>query len=165
MTSRAAASPIATSAAVAAGASASTAPTVSSSTAAASISAAIIARPTFVRRPSVETLATRSRRVALTQGGLGERVSNADRFTGQQSHVRRLNRALLSARRRVHLAALILHFLNFFFDRVDDMVEFLELLKEVGDVEESVAIEANVHKRRLHAGKHACDTAFIDAAN
>src|SRR5579859_3179466 len=138
---------------------------ISSSTAATSISAALIARPTFVRGPSVETFATWSRRVALAQGWLGERVSNTDRFAGQQSHIRRLDRALLSACRRVHLAALILHFLNFFFDRVDDMVEFLELLKEVGDVEESVAIEANVHKRRLHAGKHACDTAFIDAAN
>src|SRR5579864_6169029 len=163
MTSRSAAS--ATSTAVAAGASASTAPAVSSSTAAASISAAIVARPRFVRGSSVEIFATRSWRVALAQGRLGESVSNADCFTGQQSHIRRLDGSLLSACRRVHLSALILHFLNFFFDRVDDMVEFLEFLQEVGDVEESVAIEANIHKRGLHAGKHACDTAFIDAAN
>lgn len=113
----------------------------------------------------METFATWNWRVALARGWLGESVSNADRFTGQQGHIHGLYGSLLSACRRVHLAALILHFLNFFFDRVDDMVEFLELLKEVGDVEESVTIEANVHKRRLHAGKHACDTALIDAAN
>jgi hypothetical protein len=118
-----------------------------------------------MRGPSAEAFATRSWRIALALGCLGEHVSNADRFTGQQSHVRRLDGTLLGACRRVHLSALILHFLNFFFDRVDDMVEFLEFLQEISYVEESVAIEANVHKRRLHAGKHACDTAFIDAAN
>src|SRR6185437_1825162 len=162
MTSWAAASVIAP---ATTGAPPSTAPAVSSSTAATSISAAVIAWPTFVRGPSVETFATWSRRVALARRWLGEGISDADRFAGQQSHIRGLDGSLISACRRVHLSALILHLLNFFFDRVDDMVEFLEFLQEVGDVKESIAIEANVHKRRLHAGKHACDTALIDAAN
>lgn len=162
MTSRTAASAIAP---TATGASAPTATAVSSSTAAASVSAAIVARPPFVRGPSVEILATWSCAMALARGWLGECVSHADRFAGQQGHVRGLNGSLIRAGRRVHLSALILHFLDFFFDRVDDMVEFLELLEKVGDVEESVAIEANVHKRRLHAGKHACDSSFVYAAD
>jgi hypothetical protein len=111
----------------------------------------------------VETFATWH--VAEARSWLGECVSDADRFAWQQSHIRGLDGPLISACRRVHLSALILHLLNFFFDRVDDMVEFLEFLQEVGDVEEGVAIEADVHKRRLHAGKHACDTTFVDAAN
>jgi len=113
----------------------------------------------------VGTFATWSWRVALARGRLGECVSDADGFPGQQGHIHGLDGSLISACRRVHLSALIRHFLSFFFDGVDDMVEFLEFLEEVGDVEECVAIEANVHEGRLHAGKHACDSSFVDAAD
>jgi hypothetical protein len=38
------------------------------------------------------------------------------------------------------------------------------LLHEVGDVEEGVALQANLHEGRLHAGKHARDAAVVDGA-
>ena len=41
----------------------------------------------------------------------------------------------------------------------------LEVFKNVADVEECVAIQADVHESRLHAGEDACDFSFIDAAD
>jgi hypothetical protein len=63
------------------------------------------------------------------------------------------------------LAALVLHFLNFFFSGGYDVVEFFEIFEEVADVEEGVAIESDFDEGRLHAGQHARDTAFVDASN
>jgi hypothetical protein len=66
---------------------------------------------------------------------------------------------------RKYLAALFLHLLHFLFDGRDDLVVLLDSFEEVADVEEGVAIEADIHKGRLHAGQHASDTAFVNAAN
>jgi len=41
----------------------------------------------------------------------------------------------------------------------------LEVLKNVADVEKSVAIQADIHESRLHAGEDACDFSFVDAAD
>src|SRR5690348_4980684 len=54
-------------------------------------------------------------------------------------------------RRRAMIFRVLIHVFNF--------------LEEIADVEEGVAIEANVDKGRLHAGKHACDSPFVDAAD
>ena len=42
-----------------------------------------------------------------------------------------------------------------------DVIVVLEMFQEIADVQEGVAIEATVHKRRLHSGKNACDPAFV----
>jgi hypothetical protein len=47
--------------------------------------------------------------------------------------------------------------------RGDVIVEFLDTFKEVGDVQEGVAIESDIDKGRLHAWQHACDTTFVNA--
>src|ERR1051325_971099 len=41
----------------------------------------------------------------------------------------------------------------------------LEVFKNVADVEKSVAIQANVHESRLHAGEDASNFSFVDAAD
>jgi len=41
---------------------------------------------------------------------------------------------------------------------------FFLLFEEIRDVEESVALEAEVHKRGLHAGKNPGDTALVNGA-
>jgi len=45
------------------------------------------------------------------------------------------------------------------------MIVVFKIFENVADIEERVTIETDVHERRLHAGKDACDFAFIDAAN
>jgi hypothetical protein len=41
---------------------------------------------------------------------------------------------------------------------------FALLFKKIGDVEESVALKADIDKSRLHAGQHAGDASLIDGA-
>jgi hypothetical protein len=41
----------------------------------------------------------------------------------------------------------------------------LEIFEDVADVQEGIAIEADIHERRLHAGEDAGDFAFVDAAD
>ena len=45
------------------------------------------------------------------------------------------------------------------------MIVILEIFEDVTDVEESVAIETDVHESGLHAGKDAGDFPFVDAAD
>src|SRR5260370_19813208 len=45
------------------------------------------------------------------------------------------------------------------------MIVVLEVFENVADVEESVAIEANVHESGLHTGEDAGDSSFVDAAD
>src|SRR6266567_573248 len=45
------------------------------------------------------------------------------------------------------------------------VIVVLEIFENVADVEESVAIEANVHESRLHTGEDAGDSSFVDAAD
>ena len=59
----------------------------------------------------------------------------------------------------------LLHLLDLALNGGDNVVVIFQIFKEVADVEESVAIEADIDEGRLHAGKHAGNTAFIDAAN
>ena len=49
------------------------------------------------------------------------------------------------------------------FARLDLLV--LERLRDVVDVEKSVALESDVHERRLHAGEHPRDAALVQAAD
>jgi hypothetical protein len=45
------------------------------------------------------------------------------------------------------------------------MIVVFEILEDVADIQEGVAIEADVDESRLHARKDASDFAFVDAAN
>src|SRR6266567_4772646 len=45
------------------------------------------------------------------------------------------------------------------------VIVVLEVFENVADVEESVAIEANVHESGLHTGEDAGDSSFVDAAD
>jgi len=45
------------------------------------------------------------------------------------------------------------------------VIVVLEIFENIADVKESVAIEADFDKGRLHAGQHACDFAFVDASD
>jgi hypothetical protein len=45
------------------------------------------------------------------------------------------------------------------------VIVVLKIFENVADVEESIAIEADVHERRLHAWKDASDSAFVDATD
>jgi hypothetical protein len=45
------------------------------------------------------------------------------------------------------------------------VVEIVEVVDDVRDVEEAVALESEVDKRRLHAGKYLRDAALVDIAD
>ena len=45
------------------------------------------------------------------------------------------------------------------------VIVIFKIFENVADVQEGVAIEANVHESGLHAGKHAGDAAFVDATD
>src|ERR1700684_1934394 len=67
--------------------------------------------------------------------------------------------------RRKDLSALRFHLLDFVLDGGDDVVEILNFFQEIAHVQESVAIEANLHKGGLHTWQHASNFAFVDAPN
>ena len=46
-----------------------------------------------------------------------------------------------------------------------ELVELGERVHDVGDVEEAVALEAEVDEGRLHAGQHLGHPAFVDVAD
>ena len=47
----------------------------------------------------------------------------------------------------------------------DLVVFFLVLVEEVGNVKESITFEADIHKRRLHAGEHTADAPLVNATH
>jgi hypothetical protein len=51
------------------------------------------------------------------------------------------------------------------FRFLKDLVVFFLVFIKVGNVKEGVAFEADINKRRLHAGKHAADASFVNAAD
>ena len=48
---------------------------------------------------------------------------------------------------------------------VGQIVVVLLQVHEIGDIEESIALQADVDKRRLHAGQHAGNTALVDGSS
>ena len=64
-----------------------------------------------------------------------------------------------------HHAALLLHFFDFAFDGVDYVIVIFQIFEEVADIQEGVAIQTDIDEGRLHAGQHARDAAFVDAAD
>jgi hypothetical protein len=45
------------------------------------------------------------------------------------------------------------------------VVVILEIFENVADVQEGIAIQADIDECRLHTGKNASDSAFVDAAD
>jgi hypothetical protein len=45
------------------------------------------------------------------------------------------------------------------------VIVILKIFENVADVQEGIAIQADINERRLHAGKNAGDSAFVDAAD
>jgi hypothetical protein len=87
--------------------------------------------------------------------GLGRKfrwdfVRMTDAFSGKRFYVRRF--------------AVSWHCRRHAFVRVA-MIIILEVLENVADVEEGVAIETDIDERRLHTGEDSGDSAFVDAAN
>src|ERR1700676_145070 len=70
-------------------------------------------------------------------------------FGGRCGRRRRLlGGRLFAGGRSEHGAALLFHFFDLALYRGDDMVVVFEIFEEVADIEESVAIEANIDKGR-----------------
>src|SRR5579885_479868 len=95
------------------------------------------------------------------------------RSGGRHDHRRRFHRRLFRPDRRGDLCrgrqrhgrgTALIHLQNFFFDAGDDLVVLLVVLEKVRDIEECVALQPDVHKRRLHAGQHPRHPAFVDAS-
>ena len=80
-------------------------------------------------------------------------------------HINRLDYRRSPGIRRENLPALLFHLLGLVLDSGDDVVQLFNLFHEVADVQEGVAIEANLHKGRLHAWQHACNFAFVDTSD
>jgi hypothetical protein len=45
------------------------------------------------------------------------------------------------------------------------VIVIFQIFKNVGDIEECVAVETDVDESRLHTGKNASDAAFVNAAD
>ncbi len=76
---------------------------------------------------------------------MGERLAgqNLDHRRGSRRNRRRL--------RRVSMTMVV--------------IVIFEVFEDVADVQECVAVQPDIHERRLHTGKHAGDPAFVDAAD
>ncbi len=149
-------------------ASATTAPETAAIIAPAAFEAArrttVVARSrVLLRRTGRRRLRLRARlRVFYADGFAGQGFGNG----GRRLNVSRLERGgMPGGIGSENLAALVLHFVFFILDGGNHVVEVFDFLEEIADVEEGVAIEADVHKGRLHAGKHASDFSFVDAAD
>ena len=76
--------------------------------------------------------------------------------------------AAVDGRRGKHFAALLRHGLRGPLDiRLDgrDVVVILEMFQEIADVQEGVAIEADIHEGRLHSRKNACDPTLVETSD
>ena len=80
-------------------------------------------------------------------------------------HIKRLDDRRSAGIRGENLSALLFHLLGFVLNSRDDVVQLFNLFHEVADVQEGIAIEANLHKGRLHAWQHARNFAFVDASD
>src|SRR5579863_277296 len=113
-----------------------------------------IARPAFARRGPAHIIPAPL--VGHVAWSVLRRAARSDGFTGQWcNHRRRGGLLQFSARWGDRLGSVVIHALIRFFD----------FLQEITDVEESVAIQPDVNKGRLHARKHASNSSFVNAAD
>jgi len=76
----------------------------------------------------------------------------------------RRNDAAVDCRRRKHFAALRLRPVELGFDR-GNVVVVLEMFEKIADVQEGVAIEADINEGRLHTRKNSGDSAFVKTSD
>src|SRR5882757_7746510 len=104
------------------------------------------------------------------RGRLGGRDSRGVSGSGCRSIRKRLvrggrfNNAAIGGRRRKHFAALMLRSLDLGLGR-GYVVVFFQMFQEIADVQEGVAIEADIHKGGLHAGENSCYASFVEATD
>jgi hypothetical protein len=67
-------------------------------------------------------------------------------------------------RRRKHFAVLWPRSVDLGLDG-SNVVVVLEMFQKIADVQEGVAIEADIHEGRLHAGKNPGDAAFVETSD
>ena len=96
------------------------------------------------------------RRARRRRGGLRGRRLGFGRVAGFQRR--------RSGRRGDGLRGALFRLVSFILRR-GDMVEFFDVFEKIADVQEGVAIEADIDEGRLHAREHARDPAFVDAAD
>jgi hypothetical protein len=72
--------------------------------------------------------------------------------------------AAVGCRRRINLAAPGLRLAELRFRRGHVVLVF-EMFQKIADVQEGVAIEANVNEGRLHTRKNSGDSAFVKTSN
>jgi hypothetical protein len=72
--------------------------------------------------------------------------------------------AAIRSRRRKHFAASRFRLAELRF-RGGNVVVFFEMFQKIADVQEGVAIEANVNEGRLHTRKNSGDSAFVKTSN
>jgi len=79
-------------------------------------------------------------------------VSAAQRFA-RQNFDRRSAAAVFGGSRRGRLLVPVA------------VIVILEIFENVADVQEGIAVQADINESRLHTGKDASDSAFVDAAD
>lgn len=117
------------------------------------------AAPARAPAPAVILLALFARRIGI--GWCGGLRRGARRF-GLRRGGRRGNAFYLS--RRCAQPRLLLQARHRLFHAGDDFVVFLAVFKEVGNVQEGVAVQPDIDECRLHAGQDAFHPALIDRA-
>ena len=94
-------------------------------------------------------------RVRMNMRSMRGRFGNRARFADS---------AIIDGGGREYFRALMLLFLGF-FGRSGHVVVVFQMLEEIADVQEGVAIQANIHEGRLHPGENSCNAAFVEAAD
>jgi len=85
---------------------------------------------------------------------------------GPRLDIRRFHRGRCRIAGGENMSALLFHFLDLIDNGGDDMVQLFALFFEkIANVQEGVAIEANLDEGRLHAWQHARYTAFVNASD
>ncbi len=70
----------------------------------------------------------------------------------------------IGRRGRKHFADRLRRLLEFVLDRSNVVVVF-QVFQEIADVQEGVAIEANIHEGRLHTRENSCNAAFVETSD
>ena len=110
-------------------------------------------------------------RLAFKRRNSGSSLKSFNRLNGRGCRYRfrdmdgRRNDAAVGRGRRIHFAALgRLRPAELGLDR-RNVVVLLEMFQKIADVQEGVAIEADIHEGRLHARKNSGDAAFVKTSD
>ncbi len=109
--------------------------------------------------------------LAFERRDRGSSLKSLNRLNGRDCRYRfrdmdgRRNDAAIGRRRRIHFAAFgRLRPAELGLDR-RNVVVLLEMFQKIADVQEGVAIEADINEGRLHARKNSGDAAFVKTSD